>query len=199
MWESTPWQYFTATIVSFNSEKLQYKINWDDQDPTGRIIDYYNLALDRVPEPDEVAIGSIVLFPQGKYRGQEGVRLGGLRYHQVCVRVRDWLCVFVRVPLCARMLFFSLHFCTVLHCHIFARCQRSVAQLWWTCVFLEFRVIKMKYDSKRRDSTEEWKKKKTGRFGSSRVKKRCTPTRPDPNVFCFSLLFCNCLNCSPHA
>lgn len=56
----------------------------------------------------------------------------------------------------------------------------------------------MKYDSKRRDSTEEWKKKKTGRFGSSRVKKRCTPTRPDPNVF-FSLLFCNCLNCSPHA
>lgn len=88
MWESTPWQYFTATIVSFNSEKLQYKINWDDQDPTGRIIDYYNLALDRVPEPDEVAIGSIVLFPQGKYRGQEGVRLGGLRYHQVCVRVR---------------------------------------------------------------------------------------------------------------
>lgn len=82
MWESTPWQYFTATIVSFNSEKLQYKINWDDQDPTGRIIDYYNLALDRVPEPDEVAIGSIVLFPQGKYRGQEGVRLGGLRYHQ---------------------------------------------------------------------------------------------------------------------
>lgn len=87
MWESTPWQYFTATIVSFNSEKLQYKINWDDQDPTGRIIDYYNLALDRVPEPDEVAIGSIVLFPQGKYRGQEGVRLGGLRYHQVCVRV----------------------------------------------------------------------------------------------------------------
>lgn len=88
MWESTPWQYFTATIVSFNSEKLQYKINWDDQDPTGRIIDYYNLALDRVPEPDEVAIGSIVLFPQGKYRGQEGVRLGGLRYHQVCVCVR---------------------------------------------------------------------------------------------------------------
>lgn len=82
MWESTPWQYFTATIVSFNSEKLQYEINWDDQDPTGRIIDYYNLALDRVPEPDEVAIGSIVLFPQGKYRGQEGVRLGGLRYHQ---------------------------------------------------------------------------------------------------------------------
>ena len=48
-------------------------------------------------------------------------------------------------------------------------------------------------------SEKKKKKKKTGRFGSSRVKKRCTPTRPDPNVFCFSLLFCNCLNCSPHA
>lgn len=61
------------------------------------------------------------------------------------------------------MLFFSLHFYTVLHCHIFARCKRSVAQLWWTCVFLAFRVSKMKYDSKRRDSTEEWKKTKKNR------------------------------------
>ncbi|KAJ7352717.1 hypothetical protein OS493_034322 [Desmophyllum pertusum] len=82
MWESTPWQYFTATIVSFNSKALKYNINWDDQDPTGRVIDYYNLALDRVPEPDEIATGSTVLFPQGKYCGQAGVRLGGLRYHQ---------------------------------------------------------------------------------------------------------------------
>lgn len=89
MWESTPWQYFTATIVSFNAQALKYTINWDDQDPTGRIIDYFNLALDRVPEPDEIAIGSIVLFPQGKYRGQEGVRLGGQRYHQVWTLAND--------------------------------------------------------------------------------------------------------------
>lgn len=83
MWEVSPWQYFTATIVSFDSNTLQYTIVWDDQDPSGRIVDYYNLALDRVPEHDEIAIGSIVLFPQGKYKGQEGVRLGGQRYHQV--------------------------------------------------------------------------------------------------------------------
>ena len=83
MWEMSKWQYFTATIVSFDSDNLKYTINWDDQDPSGRIVDYYNLALDRVPEPDEVAIESIVLFPQGKYKGQEGVRLGGQRYHQV--------------------------------------------------------------------------------------------------------------------
>lgn len=83
MWKCSPWQYFTARIVSFDVIALQYTINWDDQDPSGRIVDYYNLALDRVPDPDEVATGSIVLFPQGTYKGREGVRLGGQRYHQV--------------------------------------------------------------------------------------------------------------------
>ena len=83
MWSFTMWQYFTATIESFDVKELKYTIRWDDQDPSGRVIDYYNLALDRVPDKDEIATGSIVLFPQGKYRGQEGVRLGGMRYHQV--------------------------------------------------------------------------------------------------------------------
>lgn len=85
MWNCSPWQYFTARIVSFDVIDLQYTINWDDQDSSGRIVDYYNLALDRVPDPDEVAVGSIVLFPQGTYKGQEGVRLGGQRYHQGCL------------------------------------------------------------------------------------------------------------------
>ncbi|KAK2552504.1 hypothetical protein P5673_026340 [Acropora cervicornis] len=85
MWKCSPWQYFTARIVSFDVIDLQYTINWDDQDSSGRIVDYYNLALDRVPDPDEVAVGSIVLFPQGTYKGQEGVRLGGQRYHQGCI------------------------------------------------------------------------------------------------------------------
>ena len=83
MWSVSMWQYFTATIVKFDSNTLQFEIIWDDQDPSGRIIDYYNLALDRVPDDDEVAVGSIVLFPQGQYKGQEGVRLGGQRWHQV--------------------------------------------------------------------------------------------------------------------
>ncbi|XP_031566879.1 uncharacterized protein LOC116301857 [Actinia tenebrosa] len=82
MWEVSMWQYFTATIVNFNARTLKFEIIWDDQDPSGRIIDYYNLALDRVPDDDEVAVGSIVLFPQGEYRGEEGVRLGGQRWHQ---------------------------------------------------------------------------------------------------------------------
>ena len=77
------WQYFTATIVSFDVETYKYTIDWDDQDPSGRVIDYFNLALDRIPDEDEVGMGTIVLFPQGAYRGQEGVRLGGQRWHQV--------------------------------------------------------------------------------------------------------------------
>lgn len=83
MWSVSMWQYFTASIIRFDAEKLQFEIEWDDQDPSGRIIDYYNLALDRVPDDVEIGLGSIVLFPQGGYCGQEGVRLGGQRWHQV--------------------------------------------------------------------------------------------------------------------
>ncbi|XP_048580168.1 uncharacterized protein LOC116604300 [Nematostella vectensis] len=82
MWSVSMWQYFTATIVSFDPNTLKFTIEWDDQDPSGRVIDYYNLALDRVPDDDEIAVGSIVLFPQGAYKGKEGVRLGGQRWHQ---------------------------------------------------------------------------------------------------------------------
>ena len=83
MWSCSMWQYFTATIVAFDARELRYTIEWDDHDPSGRVVDYYNLALDQVPDHDEVAVGSVVLFPQGKYSGEEGVRLGGMRYHQV--------------------------------------------------------------------------------------------------------------------
>ena len=82
MWVKTKWQYFDATIRRFIPETLQYEIEWDDQDPSGRIVDYYNLALNKVPDEKDIGIGSIVLFRQGAYRGQEGVRLGGKRWHQ---------------------------------------------------------------------------------------------------------------------
>lgn len=82
MWVKTKWQYFDATIRRFIPETLQYEIEWDDQDPSGRIVDYYNLALNKVPNEKDIGVGSIVLFRQGGYRGQEGVRLGGKRWHQ---------------------------------------------------------------------------------------------------------------------
>nr|XP_039270005.1 uncharacterized protein LOC120344759 [Styela clava] len=85
MWGASKWQYFTATIVGFDSSSLKYTIEWDDGDPTGRVIDYYNLALDKVPSPDQIGVGSKVLFHQGEYKQQEvhGVtRSGGFRWHQ---------------------------------------------------------------------------------------------------------------------
>jgi len=85
MWSSSMWQYFTATIESFDRNTLRYTIDWDDNDPTGREVDYFNLALDKVPSEDSVAVGSTVLFHQGRYNATliQGVsRSGGLRWHQ---------------------------------------------------------------------------------------------------------------------
>jgi len=45
---------------------LKYTIEWDDHDPTGRVVDYFNLALDKVPDEDQVGVGSKVLFHQAK-------------------------------------------------------------------------------------------------------------------------------------
>eukprot|EP00794_Sanderia_malayensis_P015993 gene15993-17604_t len=82
MWVKSKWQYFDATIIKFMPDKLLYEIEWDDQDSSGRIVDYFNLALNKEPSRKEIGVGSIVLFHQGRYRGQEGVRLGGVRWHQ---------------------------------------------------------------------------------------------------------------------
>ena len=82
MWSGSEWQYFHATIRKVLKKSLMYEIDWDDQDSSGRIVDHYNLALDKVPLESEVGIGSIVLFQQGKYTGQAGVRTGGVRWHQ---------------------------------------------------------------------------------------------------------------------
>ena len=40
----TKWQYFTATVVEYDAENKKYLIDWDDNDPTGRVIDYTNIV-----------------------------------------------------------------------------------------------------------------------------------------------------------
>jgi len=85
MWSSTKWQYFTAKVVDFNKHSLKYTIDWDDGDPTGRTVDYFNLALDIIPDADEIGVNSEVLFHQGKYKSTQVagvVRSAGLRWHQ---------------------------------------------------------------------------------------------------------------------
>ena len=82
MWSRSLWQYFHATIKQCIKDELKFEIEWDDGDSSGRIVDYYNLAIDRLPSESEVGVGSIVLFHQGRYKGREGVRTGGVRWHQ---------------------------------------------------------------------------------------------------------------------
>jgi hypothetical protein len=64
MWGQSKWQYFTATIVNFNTQTLFYTIDWDDKDPSGREVHYENIALDIEPDQDLIGIGSLVLFQQ---------------------------------------------------------------------------------------------------------------------------------------
>lgn len=83
MWSHSQWQYFHATVRRFIPNQLQFEIDWDDPDPTGRIVDYFNLALDKSPNPKDISVGSIILFPQGKYvGGPNGGTYGGVRWHQ---------------------------------------------------------------------------------------------------------------------
>ena len=74
--------YYMATIVSFDSQRLEYTVDWDDGDLTGRIQAFDQVALDIVPDPDDVGEGSIIFFPQGSYGSTIGNNTGGLRYHE---------------------------------------------------------------------------------------------------------------------
>lgn len=40
------------------------------------------MALDQVPDADDVGVGSIIFFAQGSYRASEGNNTGGVRYHE---------------------------------------------------------------------------------------------------------------------
>ena len=48
----------------------------------GRIVDYFNIAVDKVPDENEIGVGSIILFPQGSYNPSGSQLTGGLRWHQ---------------------------------------------------------------------------------------------------------------------
>ena len=61
---------------------MKYEIDWDDGDTTGRIVDYYNIAKDRIPDENELGIGTIVLFSQGSYKAGATMETGGKRWHQ---------------------------------------------------------------------------------------------------------------------
>ena len=48
----------------------------------GRIVDYYNVAVDKVPDENEIGVGSIILFSNGAYTAGATQLTGGVRWHQ---------------------------------------------------------------------------------------------------------------------
>ena len=39
------WAFFYATILTFDGQTLEYTVNWDDKDPTGRVQSYKVISL----------------------------------------------------------------------------------------------------------------------------------------------------------
>ena len=74
--------YYPATVQSFDPVSTGFVVSWDDGDSTGREMEFDRVALDSTPKEDEVGVGTIVLFPQGRYKGTAGNNAGGERWHQ---------------------------------------------------------------------------------------------------------------------
>ncbi|XP_065668500.1 uncharacterized protein LOC136088541 isoform X3 [Hydra vulgaris] len=82
LWGQSKWQYFTGKIKRFLKDSLKYEIDWDDGDSTGRFVDYFNIAKDRIPTKEELGTGSIILFAQGTYVVSSDPIMGGKRWHE---------------------------------------------------------------------------------------------------------------------
>ncbi|KAK3271094.1 hypothetical protein CYMTET_20536, partial [Cymbomonas tetramitiformis] len=63
----TGWQFFKAHINRFDSKTRTFTVDFDDGDKTNREQPFDLVYPDRIPEADVVAVGSLVLFPQGEY------------------------------------------------------------------------------------------------------------------------------------
>ena len=54
------------------------------------MLDYYNIAVDKVPDEKDIGVGSVILFGQGEYKAGSTQLTGGLRWHQGRItRVHD--------------------------------------------------------------------------------------------------------------
>lgn len=74
------WQYFKSKVIGYDAEMMQYHIEWDDKDETGRNPLFNQVALDQVPDESRIKIGTNVLFEQGKYTLQSTGE-SGYRWH----------------------------------------------------------------------------------------------------------------------
>ena len=71
--------YYTAKVAAFDRKERTFTVDWDDGDQKGRTQPYRLVCKHVPPAADEVGVGTVVLFTQGKYNF-EGHRLD--RYHE---------------------------------------------------------------------------------------------------------------------
>lgn len=82
-WSSSQYQYFTSTVKYFNYQTKHYKIEWDDQDPSGTDVPINEIVVNLPPNPSDVEIGSPVFFAQGEYVADAKLgRTSGFRWHR---------------------------------------------------------------------------------------------------------------------
>ena len=77
------WQFFRATINHFKAETHTFVVDFADGDPTNREQPFDLVYPDQVPGPDEVAVGSLVLFRQGQYHSTAAHNGGWFRHQGV--------------------------------------------------------------------------------------------------------------------
>eukprot|EP00040_Diaphanoeca_grandis_P012497 m.63352 g.63352 ORF g.63352 m.63352 type:complete len:777 (-) comp23271_c0_seq1:260-2590(-) len=70
--------FYEAVIASsLDRNTLTYTVDWNDGDPTGKTVHYSDIALDKPVGVGDIGVGSLVVFPQGKYVGTVGKNAGG--------------------------------------------------------------------------------------------------------------------------
>ena len=73
--------YYMATVAEFDAKSMTYTVDWDDDDPVGRVQPFDHVALDEPPEMDDIGVGTIIFFPQGAYVSEE-INSECARYHE---------------------------------------------------------------------------------------------------------------------
>ena len=69
--------WYPAAVSNVDKNTLEYTVDWQDGDATGRVVASECIALDVSPIREELGMGSEVIFPQGRYVATEGKNDGG--------------------------------------------------------------------------------------------------------------------------
>jgi len=60
-------EYYPATVVGWEASTRVFELQWDDNDSRQRQKPYEDVCLDKPPDPEDVGVGSVVIFQAGTY------------------------------------------------------------------------------------------------------------------------------------